>query len=70
MLCIFKPASPQASQPRVSLEIGKKLKDQPLSRDLIKDTLPKLVAEEVKKALTPGGFKLGTSRLRDRHSNQ
>ena len=39
----------------------------PLLRDLIKDTL--LSMEEEKKALGPGGLKLGTTRLRDRHSN-
>ena len=36
-------------------------------RDLIKDTLP--LIEEEKKALAPGGFELGTSRLRDHPSN-
>ena len=45
----------------------KNSKVAPLLRDLIKDSL--LSMEEEKKDLTPGGFKLRTSRLRDRHSN-
>ena len=39
-----------------------------LSSDLIKDTLL-LIEEEEKKALAPGGFKLGTSREWDRCPN-
>ena len=37
-------------------------------RDLIKDTQP--LIEEIGKALAPGGFELGTSRLRNRRYNQ
>ena len=47
----------------------KNSKDAPLVRDLIKDALQLMEEEEEKKALAPGGFKLGTSRLRGHHSN-
>ena len=47
----------------------KNSKDAPLVRDLIKDALQLMEEEEEKKALAPGGFKLGTSRLGDHRSN-
>ena len=46
ILCIFNPASPQATQLRFFKR--KDSKDAPLLRDLIKDTLP-LIEEEEKK---------------------
>ena len=47
---------------------SKNSKDAPLLRDLIKDTLS-LIGEgkEDKKVPGPGGFELGTSRLRGRN---
>ena len=49
----------------------KNSKDAPLLRDLIKDTLLLIEEDEdeEKKALAPGGFELGTSRLQGRCSS-
>ena len=64
ILCIFKPASPQATHLRF---LWKNSEGTPMLRDLIKDTLP-LIKEEIK-ALAPGGLELGTSILRDQRPN-
>ena len=66
--CIFKPALPQAAQPSYYRNNKKNSKDALLLRELIKDTLLFIEVEE-KKALAPGGFELGISRLRDHRYN-